>query len=165
MTSSNIEVVNVNLKKFDEFIDYVFDNEWDYACAFAFKDLEIRNSKELVIIAWINFCKKIGKGNKDFKVIAFAESSRFGGYILHAFISNANLSLEPRRNVRTGEFLYSSFNRKQIFTCKEWQNGFNTICRLDGFDDLDYITAFLCKRCMDVDFFYIKEGGGNDSIR
>ena len=143
---------DVRAKK--NFYDYALNYPWEYFCTFTFADAKIKNDRQQIKTQWRYFVLELQKINKDVKVLSVVEEHKNGGYHLHALISDIDLLLVPARNNDKKckyyrDFLYTKL-KNQIFNCKEWSRGFNTIVCIEPQSRqkkiINYLTKYITKK-------------------
>lgn len=140
-----------------DFIQYVLSKSWKYIGTFSFSDYEIRRSLNCLFL-WNDFCRSIKKINKDFRSVAIIEQDHQGEFYLIVLMDNVELCLDPIKNVRTGELVYSSIG-DQVFTSPVWKFGYNTLTLIDSESVKDVIVWALSKyHQVFTDFIYIENG-------
>lgn len=144
-------VFSGNRRAIHTFYDYALSNTWEYFATLTFANEEIRNNVQLLGYYWRSFIKELQKANKDVRALAVYEEFKTGkGYHLHALIGNVDLLLLPARNNDKDSdnylnFMYSRASEAQIFNCKNWKNGYSTVCTISPDSNQAQVVNYLSK--------------------
>lgn len=131
------------------FYDYAMANNWEYFCTFTFEDTHIKNNNDLLYLSYENFRKQLRRKNYDVKSLTVYEEFKKGGYHLHSLLADIDLDLVPARNNKKeskyyGKFYYDEFG-VQIFNCKNWKIGHNTIACIDPKSANERVVNYMSK--------------------
>lgn len=144
-----------NKRAIKNFYDYALTNEWEYFVTLTFSDADVMNKYNVMADTWKMFMQKIKRKFPDVKALATYEEFEKGGYHIHAMLSDCNLTLIPARNHKVGseyygKFMFSEFG-PQLFNCKDWNFGFNTVCCITPdscqAQIVNYMSKYMNKDC------------------
>ena len=148
----SVRLGDIRAKK--NFYDYALNYNWEYFCTFTFAEEKIRCDRNQIKTQWRYFLMELQKINKDVKVLSVVEEHKIRGFHLHALIADIDLMLNPARNndIKSKDyrkFLYTPIG-DQIFNCKEWDKGFNTIVCIEPNSRqkrvVNYLTKYITKQ-------------------
>lgn len=127
-------LLKLSRRAISSFYDCMLSNSWKYFATFTFLDEDVRSNFESCSVAWKRFINNLKNKYPNTKAIAICEEFEKGGYYLHALLSDVDLTLQP-----------TMFWQRQIFSCDDWDLGFNTVVVLNSERKASQIMSYMAK--------------------
>ncbi len=149
---------NSRKRSIQKFYNYSIANKWQYFLTLTFDPEHVNRYDDVEVIEkWSTFQKWLKKLNPNAKIIVVPEyhekEDENGKRALHfhGFLSDCpNIRLEPAKNSKTGEYLFSNVDKSPLLHLIDWKYGFSTVAVIpinnNNLRITNYMTKYMFKQ-------------------